>query len=756
MGVQMNHYIELKDLSKYYYSKEVVSMGLRKINLKLDLGEFVAVVGESGSGKSTLMNVISGMDTYEEGEMYFQGEETSCYTGEDWNYYRKDNIAFIFQDYNLIDSYTVLQNVELALLEIIADKKLRRERALSLIDRVGLSGRIKHKCIKLSGGEKQRVSIARALAKDAPIIIADEPCGNLDEETTKSIIKLLSEVSRDKLLIMVTHSFNEVEDYATRRIRLYDGTIESDKIIKPVEILTPKPIYSPKALSIKNRILNSLHISFNNTLATPKKTIFVLSTYFLVTFLTLLFFMFSHYLINMNNEKDNWGNRKDSALVYREDGALFDESEREAILGIDGVEAAMINYNTYSLSLICNDIESVIENKLSTSFVILNVANFNKDIIEYGNKPVNDNEILLSFQGFEKPNPDAIGKTSTFIIINNNGKLVEKDFVISGFTSGEGCYITTSAIEALSMDMLNSLYDKDKFQLYVHNVSFNTEITRDRILLDSEVESNKVVIIYNEDHEYEGEINGIKQYLNLINKCNIRSQSFRYNNNFDVIISSNVTNSYYYDKYYNDGIIFAFGVDNIIFDRNQLGLTNSAQIVFDEDINIKATIDRLSKSVYKVHYYYNPDRHSFMMENIIILFFIGSILVGLSMVMGYLIVKRLMYSRRKDYNILRTVGIDSNVIRAVSYLDYILPIITVIVFVFMTLNILSLISIISHNYRLYNILNFLAPIGFFKLKSLWLFFLTFSVIVIEAILIIRRGNKKFLKISIKKLSLLEE
>ena len=224
--------LQLKDIGKIYVSEGSVAVGIRGVNLSFEKGEFVAVTGKSGSGKSTLLNVISGMDSYEEGELYIEGQPTSHYLQPEWEEYREKYISFIFQDYNIIESFTVLQNVELSLMHI-EDKKERRERAVELLKRVGLSSHLNHKGSKLSGGQKQRTVIARALAKDSPIILADEPTGNLDSETSKEIIELLREVSKEKLLIVVTHNFEQLESVATRHIRVFDGSVESDHCIAP-------------------------------------------------------------------------------------------------------------------------------------------------------------------------------------------------------------------------------------------------------------------------------------------------------------------------------------------------------------------------------------------------------------------------------------------------------------------------------------------------------------------------------------------
>ena len=184
--------IRLTDVSKYYRSNQNVTLGLHKINLEFHPGEFAVITGESGSGKSTLLNVISGSDSYDEGEMYIEGQETSCYDKADWEQYRREKISFIYQNYNLIDSFTVLQNVKSAILIRIPqmDEKEADRKALEYIRKVGLEKQAKKKASHLSSGQKQRLSIARALAKETEIIVADEPTGNLDAQNSKEVVQL--------------------------------------------------------------------------------------------------------------------------------------------------------------------------------------------------------------------------------------------------------------------------------------------------------------------------------------------------------------------------------------------------------------------------------------------------------------------------------------------------------------------------------------------------------------------------------------
>ena len=264
--------IKLENVSKYYKSTETVSVGMQGVNLSFDIGEFVAITGESGAGKSTLLNVLSGLDKYEEGEYFINGEETSHYTIRDWERFRGAYIGFVFQDYNIIDSFTVLQNVLLALEVQGYDASKRKQRALELIDRVGLTSHKHHKASKLSGGQKQRCVIARALAKDCPIIVADEPTGNLDSKSGKQVIDLLHEVSKNKLVIIVTHDYEHVERYVTRKILMHDGEVVEDKKLKDAEISHAKEM--PPIKNMHFMLL--LKFAFRNLFSTPKKLIFML------------------------------------------------------------------------------------------------------------------------------------------------------------------------------------------------------------------------------------------------------------------------------------------------------------------------------------------------------------------------------------------------------------------------------------------------------------------------------------------------
>lgn len=231
--------IELQSISKSYYSETAVTQALRKVSLSFSMGEFVAITGESGSGKSTLLNIIGGMDSFDEGEMIVDGEPTFQYDDEDWETYRRTKIGYVFQDYSLIGHYTALDNVMSALLIMGQPPEDARKTATEYLKQVGLDEYGSHRASELSSGQKQRLSIARALAKNTGIIVADEPTGNLDSETGQQIIRLLQELSKDRLVIMVTHNYDQAEAYVTRKIRLHDGQVISDVMVEEADM---KPV----------------------------------------------------------------------------------------------------------------------------------------------------------------------------------------------------------------------------------------------------------------------------------------------------------------------------------------------------------------------------------------------------------------------------------------------------------------------------------------------------------------------------------
>ncbi|MBR6918179.1 MAG: ABC transporter ATP-binding protein/permease [Clostridia bacterium] len=220
--------LEVKNISKTYRTGSLTQRALDGVSLCLRDSEFVAILGQSGSGKTTLLNIIGGLDRYDDGDLVINGISTKEYKNRDWDTYRNHSVGFVFQSYNLIPHQTVLSNVELALTIGGVSKGERRKRALDALSKVGLTEHVRKKPSQLSGGQMQRVAIARALVNDPDILLADEPTGALDSDTSIQVMDLLKEVARDRLVVMVTHNPELADKYATRTVRLKDGKIVSD------------------------------------------------------------------------------------------------------------------------------------------------------------------------------------------------------------------------------------------------------------------------------------------------------------------------------------------------------------------------------------------------------------------------------------------------------------------------------------------------------------------------------------------------
>lgn len=234
--------LTLQNLAKYYTSAQSVVVGLNPTNLTFCRGEFVAITGESGSGKSTLAHVLGGILPYEGGELLFKGKPTSHYDSSDWERYRRDCVSFISQNYGILPGSSVIDNVTCALRLVGVDKAAAQEKAEEILKKVELWDLRRRRAAKLSSGQKQRLSIARALAKPAPVLIADEPTGNLDAENSAMVIALLSEAAKDRLVILITHEFSEAADSVTRHIELHDGRVTMDVKLRDVpELPAPAP-----------------------------------------------------------------------------------------------------------------------------------------------------------------------------------------------------------------------------------------------------------------------------------------------------------------------------------------------------------------------------------------------------------------------------------------------------------------------------------------------------------------------------------
>lgn len=441
--------LELKNVSKFYYKKGIVSSGISKVNLKFDMGEFIAITGESGSGKSTLLNVISGLDTYEEGEMYVNGEETSHYNEEDYEEYRKKYIGNIFQSFNLVNSYTVYQNVELVLLINGETRRSVKHKVIDILKKVDLYKYRHTKVSKLSGGMKQRVAIARCLAKDAPIIIADEPTGNLDSKNAKSVLKLLYEISKYKLVIVVTHNFEQISEYATRRITMHDGSVIEDMKLKDKNEV--KEVNTSKFK--KTKVISNLRLGIRNTFNIVPK--FLLLTFVYAFVLISIVGVYSAFLEleSANNAYNSFFNETDAnkrVIVKKKDNSSFTNEEINRLKSISNVEKVITNDYVYDYSMSLIDYENIF---LDSNFMKLEEF---KGKLKYGRMPLNDNEIIVS------------GSKENYYIEDMGSELINKEVSInSGSDEIKVKIVGVSVFDKYNW-MVTS-YVSDKIYNYVEN-----------------------------------------------------------------------------------------------------------------------------------------------------------------------------------------------------------------------------------------------------------------------------------------------
>ena len=267
--------LKLKNITKDYVLGDTTVHALRGVSLEFRENEFVSILGQSGCGKTTLLNIIGGLDKYTDGDLVINGKSTKQFQDRDWDTYRNHSIGFVFQSYNLIPHQTVLSNVELALTLSGVSPEERKKRAIAVLEKVGLGDQLYKKPNQMSGGQMQRVAIARALVNDPDILLADEPTGALDSETSVQIMDILKEISKEKLIIMVTHNPEIAENYSTRIIRLLDGKVTDDSNPYSTEDekeVVPKPVKKKRSMSFFTALLLSL-----NNLMTKKGRTFLTS-----------------------------------------------------------------------------------------------------------------------------------------------------------------------------------------------------------------------------------------------------------------------------------------------------------------------------------------------------------------------------------------------------------------------------------------------------------------------------------------------
>lgn len=357
--------LKLKNITKEYISGDSKVQALKGIDIEFRKNEFVSILGQSGCGKTTLLNIIGGLDRYTSGDLIINGKSTKEFKDKDWDAYRNYSIGFVFQNYNLIQHQTVLSNVELALTLSGVSKNERKERAIKALEDVGLKEQIHKKPNQLSGGQMQRVAIARALVNNPDIILADEPTGALDTKTSVQIMEILKEISKDKLIIMVTHNPELAEKYSTRIVKILDGVITDDS--KPFNEEDKKQEEGSKAKTGRTvmKFFTALRLSLNNLMTKKGRTI-------LTSFAGSIGIIGIALILSISTGVQNYINKVEedtlSSYPITIDESTIDlGSMMEALMGENQNDTENRDNSKIYSKDIMNDMLSTLSNKVSTN-----------------------------------------------------------------------------------------------------------------------------------------------------------------------------------------------------------------------------------------------------------------------------------------------------------------------------------------------------------------------------------------------------
>lgn len=655
--------LKLENVSKIYYTNGIVATGISKVNLELNIGEFVVITGESGSGKSTLLNVISGIDSYEEGEMYINGKETSHYTEKDFEEYRKKYIANIFQSFNLINSYTVYQNVELVLLLNGYKRRQIKKKVLDIIDKVGLTKFKNTKVSKLSGGQKQRVAIARAIVKDTPIIVADEPTGNLDTKSAYEIIELLKNVAKDKLVVIVTHNIEQVEKYATRIIKMHDGRMIQNTEIKNINEDSKITQANGKNITIPNQYRLGIRNTFN--IFSKFILLFIVFTFMSVAFLAeySAFKLVEHSTEESSGYSANLRDiSKERILINKQNREPFTEDDYSKIKQLSNIDYIVED----DISL---DTEFILRNDtLNTYGYIKDINNF-KGNIDIGRMPENDDEIIL------KANKDDYTITQMLDETLNSEFSLQKSY-------REGDTIRTVKIVGIQYNENNTIYDRTFYvsnevkkvvRSYVHNqysdmkTLLNDKYVQYNIETSENVEPGTAIV--NDDLKYQFKNNKI-----INQNINISVSNIYYEDNIDLTITKTFTKSnlkkltgYTDYSYYQNAIIINPDDYNSLYDKPsyQSSVYVKDASIIDQTMSELENLGLKPKKATDFKVEYENESQIVKIFKVVVTIFVIIVVFFIS----YLIISIILKSRNIYYTTLRMLGATSKSTRKILNIE---------------------------------------------------------------------------------------
>lgn len=761
--------LKLENISKYYYSGNNIVLALRKINLEFKIGEFIAITGESGSGKSTLLNVLSGLDTYEEGKLFINNRDVSLYSVEELENYRKDYIGFIFQDYNIIDSYTVYQNVQLALTVQGMSREEMHKRTVDIIERVGLTKQMHQKAVKLSGGEKQRTVIARTLAKDCQILVCDEPTGNLDTKSSDEILKLLHSLSKDKLVILVTHNYESVEKYATRKIRLYDGEILEDIVFSKSDIEETQLEEKKYTTSF----LDSVKISLLNIFSVPKKTFFM--TIILMFMIMVTFFTYGNGIAENNRPfsytTPYFSNPDQSRIILTKySGEQFTQSELDAFKEIEYVRTVITNDTVFDTILLNHTQDPIYNLDVFYYFRILSASALNEfDLIE-GTLPTSPNEVVISDKT-QYQIGDYINVSDSYL--TREVSYVETNqfaFKVVGIVQHgvridsdlHAMYFTDETLEEIG---LASIYSRSETYLeitgttsyYTPNELWITPLIDEDIFIDVQEKSiiNNIQINNGlQDYQIQGfdtmwrdicrEFGYKKEVLDDMEAGLCPSAPFLDSHTFRMASITTFENEVaYHDVSFISYALEANGYDTNLY-MNEFTFNEFfgeshyqiALIVYDV-YEGKQVMEELSEMGYNAFYpsqIIDPENATdILLTNVRITLVIIITLLGVYLV-GYIVLKNVIMSKQKDYLIYRSIGTPKKAISRIIRLE------VFYIFVFSSILVLT---------GIYTLEQFKTPIPpllrFIQLPD-YIFLFVMILLVLQ--LMIRSFSKKIFDVNI--------
>ena len=693
--------IKLENVTKFYNSKGIITHALKNINLELYKNEFVAICGPSGSGKSTLLNVICKQDTFDEGEIYYKGNETAYFNVDDMDDFRKNKVGFIFQNYNIIESYTVLQNVMLPYeLKGIPTKEAKKK-ALAIIDEVGLHDKINNRGAELSGGQKQRCVIARALAFEPEILACDEPTGNLDSETGAEIMALIAKIAHDKLVLVVTHNYEEVEPYATRKLTIVDGTLYEDKILREVPYDDEKEVLNLDYVPIPKKI--NFKVALRNLINTPKKTIFSSLVIFFACFFMLSLYQYIRYSYDyqINYYNDFAYKSKDKVVIGPKNKALTEDD----IAQIAGNRPYVVN--------------SVLDVKNFTGNFDMNKYYLNVYFETYytdynpsvGRKPENDTEAYLLVGDAE-----ALNDYKPYLNREWTSSSINKSFKIVGIEK------------------------TDKVKTNV-------------LCIDSKVYNDILKLEYNYEidcvHQSGNDVEYINRQINMVlasGDRNILHMPKLLNNEI-----SSVKIEGYRSVISNNDLVISVDVDNIVYDLKsgedfyievahvknneikQVSIYNANTSVLNKAKNLGYFA--INTKEYDATSDLNHFLNNLQAYGMMILFSIAIIIIYF---ISYLVMIHIYKTKAYDFNIFRTLGVTKRDMRYITIFELLIQTIVIEIVVYVIAILIGAFSYAGN------------PLVIYKSVSLVASILYFVVMTIFGYLIARRFNKKLFKFSVAK------